>query len=32
MKTLMTIKELVEQGFSKEWLYRIVHSEDFVLA
>ena len=32
MKKLMTVSELVEAGYSRKWLYRVAHSEDFVLA
>ena len=32
MKQLMTIKELIQQGYPKEWLYQLAHSDDFVLA
>ena len=32
MKKLMTISQLVEEGYRRDRLYRIAHSEDFILA
>ena len=32
MKTLMTIKELVDEGYPRKFLFEIAHSDDFVKA
>jgi len=32
MKKLMSVKELIEAGYPKDWLYQLAHSEDFVEA
>ena len=28
----MSIKELIDAGYPKDWLYQLAHSEDFVAA
>lgn len=32
MKQLLTIKELIELGYPRNWLYQVAHSKDFVVA
>ena len=32
MKKLMSIKELIQQGYPRAWLYEVAHSEDFIEA
>jgi len=32
MKKIMSINELIDEGYPRQWLYELAHSEDFVAA